>query len=281
MVELTGTPGPAEALRRALGPRGRRAARYAVDAVAGPWLGSVRRVRTDLPYVAVTFDDGPDRTWTPQLLDVLAERASHATFFMLLYNARRNPGLVRRVVAEGHEVALHGADHRSLVHLSRRAVRDRLTAAAAELAAIAGAPVTLFRPPFGAQTLRTYLGVRAAGLDCVVWDLDSLDWCGEDERQVADRVLADAAAGTIVLAHDGRAAADEPPDSGAPDGSRAVRPPRMAELLLGGLERRGLRTTTVSDLLTTGKPHRTVWLSHYVPPEHPRWRRDGTTDEER
>ncbi|MFF5970677.1 polysaccharide deacetylase family protein [Streptomyces sp. NPDC012769] len=263
MVELRGAPGMAEALRRAMGPRGRRAVRHAVDAVAGRRLGSVRRVATTLPYVAVTFDDGPDRTRTPPLLDVLADRACHATFFMLLYNARRHPDLVRRVVAEGHEVALHGADHRSLVHLSRREVRARLESAAAELASIAGAPVTLFRPPFGAQTLRSYLGVRGAGLECVVWDIDSLDWCGEDEREVADRVLARAAAGTIVLAHDGRAGIDESGESG---GSRAVRPHRTAELLLAGLERRGLHSTTVSHLLTTGEPHRTVWFSHYTPP---------------
>ncbi|MET9375436.1 polysaccharide deacetylase family protein [Streptomyces sp. NPDC002992] len=260
---MSNATGAVESLRRILGPRGRRAARHAVDAVAGPWLGSIRRVRTNLPYVAVTFDDGPDRTWTPQVLDVLTERACHATFFMLVGNARRHPELVRRMVAEGHEVALHGADHRSLVHLSRRAVRVRLASAASELAAIAGTPVTLFRPPFGAQTLRSYLGIRDVGLDCVVWDLDSLDWRGGNERDVADSVVTRATAGTIVLAHDGRAAIDEGA-SPHPPFDRA----RMAELLIGGLARRGLRTITVSDLLAIGDVRRTVWFSHYTPPEH-------------
>ncbi|MGW6564845.1 polysaccharide deacetylase family protein [Streptomyces sp. NPDC054975] len=261
--------GVVDTMRRVLGPRGRRAARHAVDAVAGPWLGSIGRVRTNLPYIAVTFDDGPDRTWTPRVLDVLTDNACHATFFMLLYNARPHPDLVRRVVAEGHEIALHGPDHQSLVPLSRQAVRTRLESAASELAAIAGAPVRLFRPPFGAQTLRSYLGVRGAGLECVVWDLDSLDWCGGSERDVADGVIAHATQGDIVLAHDGRAGIDEG-GGPTPPFDRA----RMTELLIGGLAQRGLRGVTVSDLLAVGDVHRTVWFSHYVPPEHDRWRRD-------
>jgi peptidoglycan/xylan/chitin deacetylase (PgdA/CDA1 family) len=262
---MSDATGVVESMRRILGPRGRRAARHTVDALAGPWLGSIRRVRTNLPYVAVTFDDGPDLTWTPQVLDVLTDRACHATFFMLVCNARRHPELVRRMVAEGHEVALHGADHRSLVHLPRQAVRARLELAASELAAIAGAPVKLFRPPFGAQTLRSYLGTRDVGLDCVVWDLDSLDWCGGSEREVADSVITQATEGTIVLAHDGRAGIDEGA-SPHPPFDRA----RMTELLIGGLARHGLRNITVSDLLAIGDVRRTVWFSHYTPPEHDR-----------
>ncbi|MFI6439227.1 polysaccharide deacetylase family protein [Streptomyces sp. NPDC050759] len=266
--------GVIESMRRIMGPRGSRTARQAVDALAGPWLGSIRRVRTDLPYVAVAFDDGPDPVWTPQVLDVLADRACQATFFMLLNNARPNPELVRRVVAEGHEVALHGADHRSLVHLSRQAVRARLESAASELAAIAGTPVKLFRPPFGAQTVRSYLGVRDVGLDCVVWDLDTYDWCGGDEQDVADGVVTRADEGAIVLAHDGGADIDEGCGT-EPPFDRA----RMAELLIGGLARRGLHNITVSDLLAAGDAHRTVWFSHYIPPEHDRWRGDAVVDD--
>jgi peptidoglycan/xylan/chitin deacetylase (PgdA/CDA1 family) len=165
------------------------------------------------------------------------------------------------VAAEGHEVALHGADHRSLVHVSRRAVRARLESAASELAAIAGAPVKLFRPPFGAQTVRSYLGARDVGLDCVVWDLDSFDWLGGNEQEVADSVITQATEGAIVLAHDGRAGIDE---------QCALDPPfdraGMAELLIGGLARRGLHNITVSDLLAVGNVHRTVWFSHYITP---------------
>jgi peptidoglycan/xylan/chitin deacetylase (PgdA/CDA1 family) len=265
--------GVVESMRRAAGPRGRRAARHAVDALAGPWLGSIRRVRTHGPYVAVTFDDGPDGVWTPQVLEVLTDRACHATFFMLLSNARTHPELVRRVVAEGHEVALHGADHRSLVHVSRRAVRECLDSAASELAAIAGAPVKLFRPPFGAQTVRSYLGARDVGLDCVVWDLDSLDWCGGSEQEVAGSVITQAAEGAIVLAHDGCADIDEERGLTAPF-DRA----RMTELLIGGLLQRGLHSITVSDLLAVGNVHRTAWFSHYIPSEHDRWRRHAAVD---
>ena len=83
--------------------------------------------------IALTFDDGPDPEWTPRILDILAGQQSHGTFFMLVENARAFPELVRRVVAEGHEVGLHGLNHRNLIGGSRRSTRRLLEGAASEL----------------------------------------------------------------------------------------------------------------------------------------------------
>lgn len=228
-------------------------AKRAVDALAGPYLGSVQRVSPTSTTVALTFDDGPDAECTPEVLDLLAAAGARATFFLLLPPARRWPGLVQRVVGEGHEIGLHGADHRSLAGLSRREVRDRLASARAELADLSGVPVGLFRPPFGAQTLRSFLGTRDAGLECVVWDVDSLDWRGGDELEVADRVDRTAGPGSIVLLHDG--AADTP----VPRSTRHR--VRTAELVLDRLNARALRSTTVTHLLATGGVHRTIWFT--------------------
>lgn len=240
---------------RVAAPAARRSAHRVVDSVAGGFLGSVDAVRTDRSLVALTFDDGPDREWTPRVLDSLADHRSRATFFMLVQNARRLPGLVQRVVAEGHEVALHGADHRSLAGSSRRATKTMLDEAARELQAISGAPVTFFRPPFGDQTVASFLGVRGAGLQCVVWGVDSEDWRGGDPRDVATDVITRAAAGDIILFHDGCAG----------DGEWLFDRAKTVDLVLDGFERRSLCSATLSTLVTSGHAHRTVWFSRSHP----------------
>jgi peptidoglycan/xylan/chitin deacetylase (PgdA/CDA1 family) len=226
--------------------RVRRAAYRALDTLAGARWGPVGNVRTHQPLVALTFDDGPDPRWTPQILDILAEQRSCATFFILVENARRFPELVRRVIAEGHEVGLHGIDHRTLAGGSRRSTRLLLDAAAAELAAISGVPVKYFRPPFGAQTVSTFLGERDAGLETVMWDVDSFDWRGLDERKVASDVVDRAEPGSIVLLHD--TLADDP--GCAFDRARTV------QLVVDGLQRRSLRSTTISALMASGTVRR-------------------------
>jgi peptidoglycan/xylan/chitin deacetylase (PgdA/CDA1 family) len=201
--------------------------------------------------VALTFDDGPDPRWTPRILDILAEYRSRATFFMLVQNARRFPELVHRVVAEGHEVALHGIDHRRLAGSSRRSTRLLLEPAAAELAEISGVPIKYFRPPFGAQTVGTFLGERDAGLETVMWDVDSFDWRELDEVKVASGVVDRAEPGTIVLLHD--TLADDP--ECAFDRATTV------QLIVDGLRRRSLQSTTVSTLMASGTVQRAAYFS--------------------
>jgi peptidoglycan/xylan/chitin deacetylase (PgdA/CDA1 family) len=231
--------------------RVKRVAHRAVDTLGGARWGSVGTVRTAAPLVALTFDDGPDPRWTPRILDILAEYQSHATFFMLVQNARRFPELVHRVVAEGHEVALHGIDHRRLAGGSRRSTRLLLEPAASELAEISGVPIKYFRPPFGAQTVSTFLGERDAGLETVMWDVDSFDWRELDEVKVASDVVDRAEPGSIVLLHD--TLADDPECVF----DRAT----TMQLIVDGLRRRSLRSATVSTLMAAGSVQRAAYFS--------------------
>lgn len=226
--------------------RVRRAAYRTVDTLVGAHWGPVGSVRTDQPAVALTFDDGPDPRWTPHILDILGQCSFRASFFILVENARRYPELVHRIVEEGHEVCLHGIDHRRLSGGSRQSTRLLLNAAAAELAEIAGRPVRYFRPPYGAQTVSTFLGERDAGLETVMWDVDSFDWSGLEETEVASGVITRVAPGSIVLLHD--ILSDDPQ-------CRFDRAESL-QLVVDGLARRSLRSTTLSDLMELGTVRR-------------------------
>ena len=89
-------------------------------------LSSVACVATEQRVVALTYDDGPDPENTPAVLDALAAFGATATFFVLADRAEKHPELLRRIVAEGHDVGLHGEDHTRLSTLSAREALTRI-----------------------------------------------------------------------------------------------------------------------------------------------------------
>ncbi|MCU7730480.1 bifunctional polysaccharide deacetylase/glycosyltransferase family 2 protein [Actinoplanes sp. KI2] len=175
----------------------------------GPIIGPDGSQRLPTMTVALTFDDGPDPTWTPRILDVLARYHVPATFFMIGSAVARHPELARRVVREGHEVGLHTFTHPDLSVLP--AWRRDLENSQAQLAVAyaTGRETSLLRPPYSstasALTDRDYAAVRAVGAQgyvTVLDDLDSEDWT----RPGVDRILRNATprgnGGAVVLFHD-------------------------------------------------------------------------------
>ncbi|MFC4425393.1 polysaccharide deacetylase family protein [Deinococcus navajonensis] len=159
-----------------------------------------RRARREL---ALTFDDGPDPKTTPAILDALRDANAQATFFVLAPAAEAQPGLIRRMLAEGHEVGVHAARHR---HAWRRtpwnAYRDPAQAAR-RIAAVTGRKPRFHRPPHGAYSLATVLGQRAAQLTGVQWSVEGRDWQpAASPSQVHRRILAQVTPGAIVVLHD-------------------------------------------------------------------------------
>ena len=132
---------------------------------AGRATGSVVRVQTERPELVLTYDDGPDEETTAAILDVLAQHGATATFFVLLTRVREQPELLREIVARGHEIGLHGTDHRRMTTIGRREARARLVDGRAELEGAAGTPVRWYRPPYGAQTLSDVAGGTRGGAD--------------------------------------------------------------------------------------------------------------------
>jgi len=217
-------------------------------------LTSLRGVRTSTPVVSLTFDDGPDPASTPAVLDALAHAGARATFFVLVERAVAHPGLLDRMLAEGHEVALHGTDHTRLTTLSPIGAYRHLRAGRRRLSALTGRPVRMHRPPHGAQRLTTVAAARLVGLRPVTWTLDAEDWADTTIDTVVQRVAANAGPGSIVVLHDSLVvtATDAPP----PRYDRAD----LVAALLAELASRGLRCVTVSTLVGSGPVERTVWV---------------------
>jgi peptidoglycan/xylan/chitin deacetylase (PgdA/CDA1 family) len=223
-------------------------------------VGSLQAVRGAGRQVAITFDDGPDPAHTGGVLDVLRERGVRATFFMLAERAEAAPDLARRVAAEGHEIALHGSDHARLTELTAAEVDERVHGGRKRLEAVVGRQVRLFRPPYGSQSLRTWLTVRLAGMRVVVWNADLRDWAADQTpAAIADAAGRLTTSGAIILMHDGVGA-----DANAITGATGPYPTfdraEATGAVLATLAADGWQPGTVADLLAAGRPISTAWF---------------------
>jgi peptidoglycan/xylan/chitin deacetylase (PgdA/CDA1 family) len=179
---------------------------------AGPALTAVAEVRRRTPrlagvgtagHAALTFDDGPVPASTPAFLDALARHGLRATFFMLGEEVRRAPALAAEVAAAGHEVAVHGDDHRNLLRRDPLATVDGLRRACDTIAEATGTAPRWFRPPYGVLTGAALLAAARLGLRSVLWTAWGRDWRAE---ATAASILADLEAGRLdggtLLLHD-------------------------------------------------------------------------------
>lgn len=149
--------------------------------------------------VYLTFDDGPDPTWTPRVLEVLRRHGAHAVFFQVGRNVAAYPDLVRQVRAEGHLVGNHSWSHARLTGLRARAVRLQLDRTDAAL----GGRVRCVRPPYGATDARVAGLVEARGQRTVLWDVDPQDWARPGADRLVRRILREVHDGARILLHDG------------------------------------------------------------------------------
>lgn len=150
----------------------------------------------------LTFDDGPDPTWTPRVLRALEAVGARATFFVLGEAVRRHPATVEAVVAAGHDVGLHGDRHLRHDGLTRAGLladTDRALAALADL----GVEPAWWRAPWGVVTDDTRAVAAARGLTLLGWHADTHDWRGDPAASMVAAVARDAPHGGVVLAHDG------------------------------------------------------------------------------
>ncbi len=164
-----------------------------------PFLGTIIRVRTNKPVVALTFDDGPHPEYTPRVLEVLAKYNAKATFFVVGDAAAKNPQLPPQIRAEGHALGNHSWTHDSFLELS---ADERQSQVRMWEDCVGTQPMKLFRPPYGHQTNQTRLQMWRLGYRVVGWNRDVADWNPHSVDDVANRLCEKIKPGAIVLLHD-------------------------------------------------------------------------------
>ena len=151
-------------------------------------------------YVALTFDDGPSGRFTRRLLDGLQERDAKATFFLCGYRLESGRELAGRILAEGHEIGLHGYSHKNMKTLSRRQIAAELSATRALLPPDCD-PVWL-RPPGGCCSDGVRQVAEVTGLSILDWSVDPRDWATRDTAAIGRSVVDSVRDGDVVLLHD-------------------------------------------------------------------------------
>lgn len=159
--------------------------------------------------IALTFDDGPNPTWTPRLLDILASHEVRATFFLLGAQANAEPELVRRMVAAGHVIGNHTWSHPNLARSSSEVIREELKRTQQTLEQITAAPVKFFRPPYGARRPEVFRIAREMDLELVLWNAMVPDWSDPSPDRIAQRLseriarLQQSGRAANIVLHDG------------------------------------------------------------------------------
>ena len=196
------------------------------------------QVRVDQPYIAMTFDDGPSAENTPRLLEMLKQRNIKVTFFLIGQNVAANPDLVRRILADGHEIGNHSWTHPQLSKLSDDRVTMEITKTQDAIKDASGFTPTLLRPPYGAITPRQREWVEDRfGLNVILWSVDPFDWKRPGASVITQRILSQVRPGAIILSHDiHKQTVDAMPAT------------------LDGLIAKGYKFATVSQLIAMNKP---------------------------
>jgi peptidoglycan-N-acetylglucosamine deacetylase len=154
-------------------------------------------------HVAITIDDGPDPAATPLFLDVLRARGVKATFFLLGSMVAKAPGLAADIAGEGHELGVHGWDHRYLPLRGPGDTMKDVSRARDIIAEAAGTAPRWFRPPYGVLSTPALAAAHRLGLTPVLWTCWGREWTpGSTPDSVYAVITSDLAGGGTVLLHD-------------------------------------------------------------------------------
>ncbi|MDZ5606786.1 polysaccharide deacetylase family protein [Bacillus pseudomycoides] len=186
--------------------------------------------------IAITFDDGPDPTYTPQVLNLLRQYKAEATFFMIGFRIQRNPYLVNRVLKEGHEIGNHTMNHLYARDASNEKLKKDILEEKRYLQKWVKEPL-LFRPPGGYINNAVFATAKEAGYQIVLWswNQDPKDWADPGTESIVKNVVTNAKSGDIVLLHD--------------DGSDRSQTVAALAKILPALQKQGYRFVKVSELL--------------------------------
>ncbi|HEX3011469.1 MAG TPA: polysaccharide deacetylase family protein [Syntrophomonadaceae bacterium] len=151
--------------------------------------------------VALTFDDGPDNYYTPQIPDILKSENVKATFFVVGERVKANPNVMKKIVSEGHFVGNHTWDHPKIPNLKVDDVKSEVQKTEDEISQYTGYQTAMFRPPYGIINSDIASVLSNLNYKIIEWSSDSQDWKGYKKDQVESNILSNAKDGAIILQH--------------------------------------------------------------------------------
>lgn len=165
----------------------------------------IRSTAREGRFVALTFDDGPHPVWTPQVLDLLRQHDVRATFCPTGENVHRYPHLVRRMVAEGHQLCDHTMHHDlELRDRSAATVRAEILGGLDAIhSAAPDVPVPYYRSPGGGWSAYQVRTAARAGMKSLAWSVDTRDWSRPGVPAILATVDRELRPGGVILMHDG------------------------------------------------------------------------------
>lgn len=189
-----------------------------------------QEISPNLPVVALTFDDGPNPRFTPQILDILYEHQVPATFFLVGQQMEGQGWLVRKIAASGHEIGNHTDSHPDLTTLEEPQILEEIQKTQEALGEILPDYTMKFlRPPYGRQNETV---CQSSPLPLILWNVDSGDWEDPQAEAIYAAVMENIQDGDIVVFHD--------------DNPETV---KALKQILPALKARGYQFATVSALL--------------------------------
>lgn len=170
---------------------------------SGIYVKALCKKETKEKLISLTFDDGPDAHYTPQVLDVLKQFGVQATFFCIGNKAEKYPAIIRRIQEEGHLIGNHSYSHSGWFPLfSLKKMTADLQHSQQILEDITGSKITHFRPPFGVTNPTIAKAIRQSGYTTIGWNIRSFDTKGEPPTTVYNRIIKQVSPGSIILLHD-------------------------------------------------------------------------------
>lgn len=162
----------------------------------------IRHGPRNLNYAALTFDDGPDPIYTPEILDILKAKDVKATFFLIGKNVVDYPEVAKRIVEEGHNIGSHTYSHRSLIPLTSKATNYEIKIAEKAIEEFTGVRPTLFRPPRGVYSSYARKLLKEERYTMALWDISAVDWAELSPHEIVANVVNKVQPGSIILMHD-------------------------------------------------------------------------------
>lgn len=198
----------------------------------------IRSAPSSAKLVALTFDDGPSPTFTPKILDILKQYHAKATFFVIGNRIKEQITIIRREIAEGHEIANHSFHHKILTDQLPATIESELTMTEDSLHRYVGVYTAKYlRPPRGKLNQQVMRVARQHGYRIILWRVDSRDWENPGTYAIVKHVLKETRNGDIILFHD--------------QGGSRRQTVEALQQIIPALEGRGYQLVTVSRLLST------------------------------